>query len=189
MTYKQLTQEQRYQIYAFMKAGFTQKQIALQIRVHPATVSRELRRNRGLRGYRPRQAQFLAANRKRARQKKRISPQTWKTVEYHLSEQWSPEQITGFLKLNNRQSVSHEWIYQYVYRNKSGGGSLFKNLRCQKKRRKRYGKNSRRGLIPNRRGIDQRPAIVHSRERTGDWEADTILGKRHSAGNRHFRRA
>ena len=95
MTYKQLTQEQRYQIAAFMKAGFTQKQIAQEISVHPSTVSRELKHNRGLRGYRPRQAQLLAERRKLAKQKKRISSQTWETVESHLSEQWSPEQITG----------------------------------------------------------------------------------------------
>ena len=179
MAYKQLTQEQRYQIAAFMKAGFNQKQIALEIQVHPATISRELRRNRGLRGYRPRQAQLLADNRKLAKQKKRICARTWRKIESHLSEQWSPEQITGYLKRHNQETVSPEWIYQYIYRDKKAGGSLFKNLRCQKKRRKRYGKNSRRGQIPNRRMIRERPAVVTERRRTGDWEADTIIGKRH----------
>lgn len=179
MTYKQLTQEQRYQIAAFMKAGYSQKQIAQEIFVHPSTISRELRRNRGLRGYRPRQAQALAEDRKQAKQRKRISPETWETVNRHLFEQWSPEQINGYLKLSARQSVSHEWIYQYIYRDKSAGGNLYRNLRCQKKRRKRYGRNSKRGQIPNRRLIDERPAVVESRQRTGDWEADTIIGKRH----------
>jgi IS30 family transposase len=179
MTYKQLTQEQRYQIYALMKVGFTQKQIAAEIQVHPSTVSRELQRNRGKRGYRPHQAHLLSQKRKLARQKTRIAPETWKTVEQHLLEQWSPEQINGYLKLSNQPGVSHEWIYQYIYRDKLSGGTLSDNLRCQKKRRKRYGKNSRRGQIPNRRMIQERPAIVGSRERAGDWEIDTIIGKGH----------
>ena len=179
MTYKQLTQEQRYQIYAFMKAGFTQKQIALEISVHPSTVSRELRRNRGGRGYLPKKAQVMAQNRKQVKPRERISTETWNTVERHLSEQWSPEQISGYLKRHNRESVSHEWIYQYIYRDKQAGGTLCQNLRCQKKRRQRYGTNSRRGLIANRRGIEERPAVVETRERIGDWEADTIIGKRH----------
>lgn len=98
MTYKQLTQKQRYQIYAFMKAGFTKKQIALEISVHPAIVSRELKRNRGGRGYRPKQAQEMANRRKLGKQKTRVFSHTWKQIESHPSEQWSPEQISGYLK-------------------------------------------------------------------------------------------
>jgi len=75
-------------------------------------------------------------------------------------------------------SVSHEWIYQYIYTDKKAGGVLHKHLRCQKKRRKRYGSNERRGKIPNRVSIEQRPAIVEERKRLGDWEADTMIGKK-----------
>ncbi len=76
-------------------------------------------------------------------------------------------------------SISHEWIYQYVLKNKLAGGSLYLHLRCKKKRKKRYGSNERRGILKNRIGIDQRPAIVDTRSRVGDWEADTIIGKAH----------
>ena len=59
------------------------------------------------------------------------------------------------------------------------GGNLYRHLRCQKQRRKRYGSYSRRGQLKNRVSIDQRPAIVESRSRLGDWELDTIIGKGH----------
>ncbi|WP_097105520.1 IS30 family transposase [Nitrosomonas ureae] len=74
---------------------------------------------------------------------------------------------------------SIETVYQRVYADKRNGGILWKNLRCQKQRRKRYGKTDRRGIIPNRQSIEQRPAIVDARSRIGDWEADTIIGKNH----------
>lgn len=163
-----------------MKAGFNHKQIASEVGVHPSTVSRELRRNRGGRGYRPKQAQAMAHTRQQARAAvPRLSPILWQEVETRLREQWSPEQISGFLKLHNQGSVSPERIYQHIYADKQAGGSLFANLRSQKKRRKRYGKNSRRGQIPNRRSIDTRPLIVDQKVRLGDWEADTIIGKNH----------
>jgi IS30 family transposase len=74
--------------------------------------------------------------------------------------------------------VSHESIYQHIYKDKHRGGVLFQFLRCQKKRRKRYGSGrQRRGQIPGRRCISERPAIVEQRLSIGDWEADTIVGK------------
>jgi IS30 family transposase len=179
MSYKQLTQEQRYQIYALMKAGFNQTEIATEIGVHKATVSREQERNRGQRGYRPKQAQELAGARHKFRVQPRITPATWQQVEHLLGQQWSPEQITGRLRLLNQPSVSHERIYQYIYRDKCAGGALHLNLRCQKKRRKRYGSYDRRGQLPARTSIDERPPIVDHKQRIGDWEADTIIGRAH----------
>ena len=76
-------------------------------------------------------------------------------------------------------SISHEWIYQYVYADKHSGGDLYRCLRCQKVRRKRYGVYSRRGTIPNQVSIDERPTIVDSKRRFGDWEGDTVIGKGH----------
>lgn len=180
MNYSQLTLEQRYQIYAMKKADFQQKQIAWEISVHPSTISRELSRNMGKRGYRPKQAHQKALTRQQTKARKRISPDTWNLVETYLSEQqWSPEQISGYLKLHDLAIISAERIYQHIYANKRAGGSLYLNLRCQKKRRKRYGKNSRRGQIPNRQMIDRRPSVVEEKSRIGDWEADTIIGKNH----------
>lgn len=80
MTYTQLTEYQRYQIYALNKAQMTQKDIANIIGVHKATISRELRRNSGLRGYRPKQAQHFATEPKLQKSQCRISDATWKTI-------------------------------------------------------------------------------------------------------------
>ena len=179
MSYTQLTREQRYQIDALMKADHDQTRIAEIIGCHKSTVSRELRRNRGQRGYRPKQAHELAVARHRAAYRPRIAAQTWQQVEALVRQQWSPEQICGRLKLEGRASVSHERIYQHIYRDQRCGGSLHLSLRCQKERRKRYGARSRRGQIPNRMGIETRPAVVDAKRRIGDWEADTIVGASH----------
>lgn len=175
-TYQQLTQAQRYQIYALLKTGQTQTEIAAVIGVHKSTISRELNRNRGQRGYRPKQAHQKALSR-RQKAVARIQPETWIVVEEKLREDWSPEQISGWLQRRRHIEISHEWIYQYVLADQRAGGDLHRHLRCQKKRRKRYGSYDRRGQLPNRVSIDERPAIVDRRERLGDWEADTILGQ------------
>ena len=183
MSYTQLTQEKRYQIEAFCRAGWTQSAIAGAVEVNKSTISRELKRNRGQRGYRPAQAHRKAKERQRERASRpRISATTWQFVETKLQEQWSPEQIAGRLRRQSSQlgSVSHESIYQRIYADKKAGGALHSHLRCQKKRRKRYGSGRcRRGQIPDRVCISQRPAVVDKRERIGDWEGDTIIGKGH----------
>ena len=175
-TYTQLTQEQRYQICALKKAGHKQMEIANVVGIHKSTISRELRRNQGQRGYRPKQAQGFAIERQQ-RTRSRIQPQTWELIAEKLRTDWSPEQISGWMRRNEHEPVSHEWIYQYVLSDKRAGGDLHTHLRCQKKRRKRYGSYDRRGILPNRTSIDERPEIVDRRERLGDWEVDTIIGK------------
>ncbi len=177
--YHQLAQGQRYQIYAWKKAGWTQREIALELGVHPSTVCRELRRNTGGRGYRPRQAHAWATTRQQQRARRpRIDSDSWSTVEEQLRDDWSPQQIARRLKAQACVSVSHESIYQHIYRDKRQGGVLFQFLRCQKKRRKRYGSGrQRRGQIVGRRCISERPALVEQRLSIGDWEADTIVGK------------
>jgi IS30 family transposase len=180
MAYQQLTQDQRYQIHAFLKAAFSQSAIARELGVDKSTISRELQRNRGQRGYRPIQAQHLADSRRQVKANAtRITTETWQQVDALLKQDWSPEQISGTLKQQGKPAASHEHIYQYIYADKRLGGDLHKHLRCQKQRRKRYGKYDRRGQIPNRKSIDQRPAIVANKERVGDWEIDTIIGKNH----------
>jgi IS30 family transposase len=178
MNYTQLTREQRYQIYALLKMGHNQTEIATVVGTHKSTVSRELSRNKGLRGYRPKQAHRMALSR-RDRSRKRISKETWELIETKLRLDWSPEQISGWLCRHHAIRVSHEWIYQYILDDKQAGGDLYRHLRCQKKRRKRYGSYDRRGKMPNRVSIEERPAIVAERTRIGDWEVDTLLGKRH----------
>jgi len=182
MNYTQLTREQRYQIFALMKAGHNQTQIAAVIACHKSTISRELRRNHDQKSYRPQQADVLAKRRHRQAYYPRIATETWQQVERLLRQQWSPEQIAGRLKLERQPRVSHERIYLYVYADKRRGGTLHRHLRSQKKQRKRYGGYIRRGQIPNRISIEQRPQIVASKRRFGDWEADTIIGARHQGG-------
>lgn len=176
MAFTQLTSIQRYQIYWMLKTGQSQTDMAVEIGVHKSTISRELRRNRGGRGYRPQQAHRFAQQRRKNTVRKRISKATWDTVEEKLRLDWSPEQISGWLKKDREVSVSHEWIYQYVYADKRDGGKLHKHLRCQKKYRKRVGEYDRRGKIPHQVSIEERPEIVDDRERIGDWEVDTIIG-------------
>jgi len=176
-SYKQLTQCQRYQIKALLKSGQNQTEIAQAIGVHKSTISRELKRNRGQRGYRPKQAEGKALSR-RSWDRRRIKAETWAWVEKKIREDWSPEQVMLWMKTSRETSVSHEWIYHYIYADKRGGGDLHKHLRGQKKRRKRYGSHDRRGKIPNRVSIEQRSAIVDQRKRLGDWEADTVIGQK-----------
>src|SRR5215210_9223971 len=177
--YTQLTREQRYQIYALKKSGHNRTAIAGNVGVHKATIGRELARNTGGRGYRPKQADELAQERQQQRVRPRITSAQWTQVEDLLRQEWSPEQISGRLKLEGQRSISHERIYQYVYADKARGGTLYRHLRCRKIRRQRYGSYSRRGQIPNRVLIDQRPQVVERKARLGDWEADTIVGRGH----------
>ena len=172
MNYIHLTREERYQIYALKKAGHSQSEIAKVLDRSESTISRELARNSGKRGYRPKQAHAKSVER-RAINARTIDDATWQFAQEKLMEQWSPEQISG------HAAISPETVYQRVYADKQAGGLLWKNLRCQKKRKKRYGKMDRRGNIPNRQFIEDRPAIVDERKRIGDWEADTVIGKNH----------
>ncbi len=177
--YAQLTQGQRYQIEALLKTGHNQTMIAKVLAVHKSTISREIRRNRGLRGYRPKQAQERTMMRRLIKSVPRIGFSTWTLVDSLIKQDWSPEQVSGRLFKEQGISISHEWIYLHIYQNKRQGGDLHNHLRCQKKRRKRYRKQDRRGRIPNRISIDKRPAIVNNKSRTGDWEGDLIIGHGH----------
>lgn len=178
--YKQLTLELRYQIYALLKADFSKTNIVKIIQVDKSTITRELQRNMSKRGYRPLCANAKALERRSGKAKKRIFEDTWHEVEEKIElEQWSPEQISGRRTLEGKQSVSHEWIYQRIYKDNGNGGGLYKHLLCQKERRKRYGSYDRRGALKNQVGIEDRPAVVDQKSRLGDWELDTVIGKGH----------
>ena len=165
--YKQLTQEQRYAIKVMNQAGHNQKMIATFIKVHPSTISRELRRNRGNRGYRHKQAHQFALERRQDKSKVTIGSDAWSFIESLIQEEWSPEQISGWVADNKSYSVSHEHIYQYILSDKQRGGNLYQYLRCKKQRKKRYGSHERRGQLVDRVSIEQRPDIVEKRSRLG----------------------
>jgi IS30 family transposase len=181
--YLHLTCEQRCQIYALLKSGHTQAHIARQIGVDPSTISRELARNSGASGYRFGQAHEAASGRRHAASStpRKMTPEVVAVIEEKLTqEQWSPEQISGRLAQEGVATISHESIYRHVWNDKRDGGNLYLHLRHSgKKYNKRKGRNSGRGLIPNRVDIDQRPAIVATKSRIGDWEGDTIIGAQH----------
>jgi IS30 family transposase len=177
MSYTHLTQDERYQIHILRKAGHDQSEIARVMERSKSTISRELKRNCGRRGYRPKQAQALSLARMRARHNgRRIAADTWVFAEARLADRWSPEQISGYLKVNKLPGVSHESLYQRIYADKRAGGTLHTALRCQKARKKRYGSRERRGAIPHQVSIELRPAIVDQRKRYGDWEGDLVIG-------------
>lgn len=179
--YKQLTREQRYQISGLKKAGLNQSQIADELVVHKSTVSREFRRNKGRRGWHPKQAQELRdERRKNCANAQRHSLLEWTEVERLIRQDMSPEQASQRLALEGGLQISHESIYLHIYADKRRGGDLCRHLRCQKPRRKRYASGQeRRGTIKNRVGIDERPVIVEQKSRIGDWEGDTVIGKNH----------
>ena len=183
MKYHQLTENERYQIYALMKAGLTQKQIAEELDRDPATISRELKRNRGLKGYRPAQAQRLSDTRRSTAAKSiKITDDVWSWIEQLIRQDLSPQQVVDYLKTHKKLSLHHETLYQLIYADKTAGGDLYKHLRvASKPYRKRYGSYDRRGKIKNRVDIDERPEIVAQRSRIGDWEGDTIMGKGHQS--------
>lgn len=179
--YKHLSQEQRYHIYALLKVGLSQKKIAQELSVCPSTISRELHRNKGLKGYRPIQAHKRAVERKTVAARRnayRIPDLTRNVALKLIEEDWSPDQIAHALKRYGHP-VSHESIYQWVIADRRQGGSLYLHLRRrQRKYNRRHGKDSGRGLIPNRTPIEQRPAVANKRLEFGHWEADTVVGTR-----------
>ena len=178
---KHLTREQRYTIFVMLEQGFSQKSIALAIGKNKSTISRELKRNSDRRSgqYKAKLAQKKYEYRQKTKpKKKRFTEQVRKYVDKKLKDDFSPEQIVGRAKLEGKQCVSHERIYQYIWEDKRKGGDLFKHLRRQGKRyRKRGNLKDTRGIIKDRISIDERPEIVDKKERFGDLEIDTIIGK------------
>jgi transposase, IS30 family len=177
---KHLTFEQRCQLQAQGAAGLTQAAMAAAIGTTQSAVSRQLRRNRGPRGYDCQQAQAAADLRRSAASGAPIKMTAGMiaVIEDKLrSEQLSPDQISGWLAATQAVSVSHETIYLHIWADKRAGGTLYKQLRRRgKKYNKRSAKSAGRGVIPGRIDISARPAIVERRVRIGDWEADTIVG-------------
>jgi IS30 family transposase len=107
-----------------------------------------------------------------------LSLEGWQVVVSLLKEEWSPEQISNSLRLRGSFTVSHETIYKFILKDKKQGGTLYKYLRIMPKvRRKRYNSRDSRGILPGKRHISTRPAVVETRKQLGHWEADTVMGK------------
>ena len=174
--YKQLTSEQRYTISVLLSKGLKKKEIAEAIGVSNYTITRELQRNSSKRGvYKWEIAQKQAEKRsKRTPGNRAISKAIWSSVKHYLvDEQWSPEQISGYLAKDGIK-ISHETIYAWIREDKRNRGTLYKHLRHRLKHRKKY-VGAGRSCIINRKSIHERPAEADGK-RFGDLEMDTIVG-------------
>lgn len=178
-TYHQLTPGERYELSALRKQGFRPAEIARALGRHRSTITREIRRNSRKDGaYRPSAADEMTRGRRsRSRRNQRFTAADWELVETWLREDFSPEQVSGWLRRFRLLSISHETIYRHIWLDKRRGGTLHRHLRCaQKKRRKRYGRYDSRGRLAGKRHISERPCGAENRTRVGHFEGDTVLG-------------
>ncbi len=179
MSYTRLTEDERYDIYEGRKEGATITEIAHRLGRSKSTISRELRRNRGDRGYRPKQAHESAVGRVLLKRRgKVICIRSWQRCKQLILDKHSPAQAVARATAEGYAPISHETVYKRVYADKKAGGGLWRSLRCAKKRRKRYGSGrQRRGQIIGRVGIEKRCPRVEDRAIVGHWEGDTVIGK------------
>ena len=183
MSYTHLTPSERGQLHALYREGKSQTYMADCLGRHRSTISRELRRNgRGNRYNAPRAQRQYHQRREWCRPaQKQTHRMLWRYVIDKLIEGWPPEAIAGRLPLefldDATMRISYETIYRTLYSDKRCHYLIKYLPQARPKRRKRgQGKTSRGPSIPNRVGIEQRPAIVEERSRFGDWEGDTIVG-------------
>lgn len=179
--YKRLSLEERHKIEALRESGQGVRRIAFVLNRSPSSISRELRRLHRY-NYRAKEFHQLAVlRRKEIGPKRKVEGALKEQVKELLKAKWSPEQISGHLARKGIK-LSHETIYQYIFRNFSRGGILYQSLRRRRKRRrtreiaKRYKNCGKRPLSIT--WIDQRPEVVEKRNRVGDYERDLVLGKR-----------
>jgi len=179
--YTRFTEDERIELYAYLKQGLSMIGISDLLGRHRSTLYRELKRNTGLKGYRPKQADLLAEERKQRNSFTKWTQEIEDYVKLATSLDYSPKQICTQMRLDKIPKISHERIYQFLIQDKKNGGKLYTHLRIMGKRKykKRYGKNDYRGQIPNRIDISKRPKAIDDRIRFGDWEADLVSGSHH----------
>jgi IS30 family transposase len=185
MTYKRVTAEERGLIYRWRKEGHAQREIARRLDRDVSCICRELGRNKGNRGYRPKQAHEKAQAQAKRAGPRRFTDDVRADAEARIKEGWTPAIIGGRARLEGRPWVCAETIYTHIYADAKAGGTLWKNLpRAKRKRRRRCPRQDGRGRgqIPNQRRIDTRPAEVETRLTVGHWEGDLINGA-HGTGN------
>jgi transposase, IS30 family len=178
--YRHLSDEERFFIHVSLREGKKQCEIAASLGRHPSTISREIRRSMWQRSIIYCYDWALWFKRARKRRQYRRAPKIQGELEEQvralLKKRLSPEQVSGYLMKHHQIKISHETIYRYIYSDFARKAEFKPYLRHGKKRRKKYGSGARASNIPNRVCITQRPAIVETRERLGDWECDTVIG-------------
>lgn len=183
MAYKRVTEEERRHIYRWRQEGKSRREIARRLDRSPGTISREILRNTGGCGYRPKQAHRLAQERAKRPGPRRFTEAVKEDAEKKILQGWTPEIICGRARLEGRPSVCKETIYTHIYTDAKAGGTLWKHLpRAGRKRRRRCPRLDGRGpgRIPNQRMIDTRPAEVETRATVGHWEGDLVQGSQGS---------
>src|SRR3989441_566890 len=179
MTYHQITFEKRYTLGLLRQRAPPPAAIARVLDHHRSTIGREVRRNRARSdgSYRPQLADWYARGRRAQSRNQRFTAVEWARIHALLREDWSPEQVAGWLRRQGELAISHETIYRYIWADKRLGGHLYTHLRgARKQRRKRYGRYDSRGRLAGKRPISTRPAAADARAEVGHWEADTMLG-------------
>lgn len=180
MLYRQITSAERYTLGLLRQRGLHSAAIARILGRHRSTIGREIQRNGTPRDgcYRPQLADWYACcRRSHSRRNRQFSTAHWARIQGLLRDDWSPEQVAGWLRRHRELAISHETIYRYVWADKRAGGTLYQHLRgARKQRRKRYGRYDSRGRLAGKRPISTRPAAIETRRELGHWEADTVLG-------------
>lgn len=185
MSYHHLSVSERFALYQYRKKDhLSLDAIALKMNRSKSTISRELQRNSLNReDYLPDSAQLKMQTRRQQSKHKFMSirTSTVQEVKHRLQMYHSPEQVAGRLKREGLERVAHETIYQMIYANYQGLGSYRQYLRQgQVKRRRRSGVKPKRGVIPGRVGIEERPVIAEQKSEIGHWESDTVIGANHT---------
>lgn len=175
----QLTTDERYTIAALRKQRKSQSEIARELGRHRSTISRELVRNRTNAGiYSASKAVDRTARvRRESRRKWYFSDQELKMIISLIRIDWSPEQISLWLKKENIFSISHSTIYRFIWYDHFYHGTLYLHLRQSgKKRRKKYRSRDSRGVLRNKAHISERPRSAENKSRIGHFEIDTVHG-------------
>lgn len=182
MAYKRVNAEERALIFRWrLEGGVALREVARRLGRNVGTISRELMRNAGERGYRSKQAHEKALAQAKRPGPRRFTDQVRVDAETRLKEGWTPEIISQRARLEGRPYVCKETIYKHIYADAKIGGTLWEGLpRAKRKRQRRCPRQEARGRgrIPNQRMICTRPAEVETRKTVGHWEGDLITGAR-----------
>jgi len=179
MGYRRFTAEERRLIYQLLKAERSRGEIGRLLGRSKGAISREIKRNTGQCGYRPKQAQERTEARARRPGARKFTAAMRAEVERQIRKGYTPEIIKGRAEFEGRAMVCKETIYKAIYADAKAGGDLWKHLpRAKRKRHRRCPRQDGRGRgrIPDQRRIDTRPKIVAKRKRIGDWEGDLMSG-------------
>ena len=179
MRYHQITPEERYTLGVLRRQGLTDAAMARALGRHRSTIGREFRRNfsRYDGAYRPSIAQERTNGRRvRSRRNSQFTSTEWDLVGLLLRKKFSPEQISGWLRLLDLLEISHQTIYTHVKRDKKQGGTLWEHLRQPVRYRKRYATIEKRGRLLGKPHISERPAAAGKRRQLGHWEMDIVVG-------------